>query len=358
MLAALGSQLPQLDPTATDDPAIALLDAWATVADIVTFYQERIANEGFLRTATERRSVLELARAIGYELRPGVAAVSLPGLPDAGPGGGRPGTRSGGAQLPQWSRRAPRCSACPRRASCRSPSRPGRSSPPTPRLNELSLRTREAQALVTGLTQLYLDGLTTGLRPGDPILVVEHADPPAVPAAFEFRVLRSVAAAAGHRAGRGTGHARDLGQRSHETPSRSPRCTRSACARRCSATTRPIGPRCRMHFRNAYAYTGRSGASHARPRSGRSSACTHPQPCSGGAIYLDAVYPAIATNSFLVLRQPGRRIRSCTGCKMRSPRARPSSRSAPRAATSRWTGVPAWRRSTGGRSPCTPPPAS
>ncbi len=56
------------------DPAIALLDAWATVADILTFYQERIGNEGYLRTATERRSILELARLVGYELRPGVAA--------------------------------------------------------------------------------------------------------------------------------------------------------------------------------------------------------------------------------------------------------------------------------------------
>src|SRR5947209_1309930 len=56
------------------DPAIALLDAWAIVADVLTFYQERIANEGYLRTATERRSILELARAIGYELSPGVAA--------------------------------------------------------------------------------------------------------------------------------------------------------------------------------------------------------------------------------------------------------------------------------------------
>src|SRR5215475_12494780 len=57
-----------------DDFSIALLDAWATVADVLTFYQERIANESYLRTATERRSVLELVRAIGYELRPGVAA--------------------------------------------------------------------------------------------------------------------------------------------------------------------------------------------------------------------------------------------------------------------------------------------
>jgi predicted phage baseplate assembly protein len=56
------------------DPAIALLDAWATVADVLTFYQERLANEGYLRTATERRSILELARLVGYRLRPGVAA--------------------------------------------------------------------------------------------------------------------------------------------------------------------------------------------------------------------------------------------------------------------------------------------
>jgi Baseplate J-like protein len=56
------------------DPAIAMLAAWATVADVLTFYQERIANEGYLRTATERRSILELARLVGYVLRPGVAA--------------------------------------------------------------------------------------------------------------------------------------------------------------------------------------------------------------------------------------------------------------------------------------------
>jgi hypothetical protein len=57
-----------------DDPSIALLDAWATVAHVLTFYQERIANEGYLRTAGERRSVLELGRLLGYRMRPGVAA--------------------------------------------------------------------------------------------------------------------------------------------------------------------------------------------------------------------------------------------------------------------------------------------
>ncbi|MBI9048799.1 MAG: putative baseplate assembly protein [Anaerolineaceae bacterium] len=60
----------------SDDPSIALLDASAIVADVLTFYQERIANEGFLRTADERRSILEMARSIGYELSPGVAATA------------------------------------------------------------------------------------------------------------------------------------------------------------------------------------------------------------------------------------------------------------------------------------------
>ena len=57
-----------------DDAANALLDAAAVTCDLLAFYNERILNEGYLRTATERRSVLELARAIGYELSPGVAA--------------------------------------------------------------------------------------------------------------------------------------------------------------------------------------------------------------------------------------------------------------------------------------------
>jgi predicted phage baseplate assembly protein len=67
-------QLRALSTRDADDFTLALLDAWATTADVLTFYQERIANESYLRTATERVSILELARLVGYELRPGVAA--------------------------------------------------------------------------------------------------------------------------------------------------------------------------------------------------------------------------------------------------------------------------------------------
>jgi predicted phage baseplate assembly protein len=70
---------PALAALRTRDPAdwsIALLDAWAAVADVLTFYQERIANEGYVRTLTERFSILELGRTVGYTLRPGVAATA------------------------------------------------------------------------------------------------------------------------------------------------------------------------------------------------------------------------------------------------------------------------------------------
>ncbi len=71
---AASAPLRALTVRSTEDLAIALCDAWASTLDVLSFYQERIANEGYLRTATERQSVLELARAIGYELNPGVAA--------------------------------------------------------------------------------------------------------------------------------------------------------------------------------------------------------------------------------------------------------------------------------------------
>jgi len=69
-------ELRDLTTRSDDDPTIGLLDAYAAVLDVLTFYQERIANERYWRTATERRSLLELSRSIGYELRPGVAAAT------------------------------------------------------------------------------------------------------------------------------------------------------------------------------------------------------------------------------------------------------------------------------------------
>ncbi len=60
-----------------DDFTIGLIDAFACAADVLTFYQERIANESYLGTARERVSLAEMGRLIGYRLRPGVAAETL-----------------------------------------------------------------------------------------------------------------------------------------------------------------------------------------------------------------------------------------------------------------------------------------
>src|SRR5580698_1933034 len=92
MLARLSSSdYPALAPLKTrddDDFTIALLDATAVMLDILTFYQERLANESYLRTAIDLRSLTELARLIDYRPAPGVAAsaflaftlTSTPGL--------------------------------------------------------------------------------------------------------------------------------------------------------------------------------------------------------------------------------------------------------------------------------------
>jgi hypothetical protein len=54
-----------------------LVELWAYLADVLTFYQERIANEAFLPTATQRDSLLRLSRLIDYRPSPGAGANAL-----------------------------------------------------------------------------------------------------------------------------------------------------------------------------------------------------------------------------------------------------------------------------------------
>lgn len=145
-----------------DDPSVALLDASAVVADVLTFYQERIANEGFLRTATERRSILEMAREIGYELSPGVAAsVYLSFTVDDAQG-------------------APGVSTIPAGTKVQSIP-PQRKLPQTfetsqelvgyKEWNALRPRLSQNQNLVTGISEIYLKGTGSNLKTGDVVLI-------------------------------------------------------------------------------------------------------------------------------------------------------------------------------------------
>jgi hypothetical protein len=105
---------PALAGVRTRDPAdfsMSLIDAWAVAADVLTFYTERIANESYLGTATERRSVSGLTGLIGYRLGAGVAAqttvaftlATSPGSPAVVPipRGAKAQSLPGPDQLPQ-----------------------------------------------------------------------------------------------------------------------------------------------------------------------------------------------------------------------------------------------------------------
>jgi uncharacterized phage protein gp47/JayE len=75
---AMLNQIPLRLPNWTDrgesDFGVVLIELFAHVADLLSYYQDRVANEAFLSTATQRRSVTELLRLIGYQIDPGLAA--------------------------------------------------------------------------------------------------------------------------------------------------------------------------------------------------------------------------------------------------------------------------------------------
>ena len=81
------SGLTSLTTRRSDDFSITLLDLWAAVADTLSFYQERLANESFLRTATQPDSVLSLATLTGSALPvpPAAPAPASPPSPSTGP---------------------------------------------------------------------------------------------------------------------------------------------------------------------------------------------------------------------------------------------------------------------------------
>src|SRR5579864_2628830 len=61
-------------PSAQGDLALQMMEWWAYLADILTFYNERIANQDYLRTADLPESVGRLIRVLGYRPRPGIGA--------------------------------------------------------------------------------------------------------------------------------------------------------------------------------------------------------------------------------------------------------------------------------------------
>jgi hypothetical protein len=157
-----------LSTRAGDDASIALLDAWATVGDVLTFYQERIANEGYLRTATERRSILELARSIGYELNPGVAAGAfLAFTVDEGESTPDETTIAAGTQvqsIPQEEGELPQTFETMNEFEAKA------------WWNALRPQLSEPQEATLASESLFLQGSNLDLEPGDRLLLLETSD--------------------------------------------------------------------------------------------------------------------------------------------------------------------------------------
>jgi baseplate J-like protein len=83
LLRAMRDQIPHKlaqwrDFTNEADFGNVLLELFAHIGDILSYYQDRVANESFLGTARTRRSVIEHLRLIGYEL--GTAAPAAASL--------------------------------------------------------------------------------------------------------------------------------------------------------------------------------------------------------------------------------------------------------------------------------------
>lgn len=66
--------MPQWTSRDTGDFGVLFTDMVSYIGDILSYYQDRIANEAFLATATQRASVLNLAALIGYTPAPALPA--------------------------------------------------------------------------------------------------------------------------------------------------------------------------------------------------------------------------------------------------------------------------------------------
>jgi hypothetical protein len=172
MLARLSnSEYPALSLLNTrddDDFTIALLDATAVVLDILTFYQERLVNESYLRTATQPESLIELSRLIGYQPSPGVSASvyaaftlkTSPGLP--------PDPSASPITIPKGTQ----VQSVPAQGQTPQTFETSADIQAKADWNALPVRTSRSWVPQIGDLGVYLQGTSTQLQPGDLILIV------------------------------------------------------------------------------------------------------------------------------------------------------------------------------------------
>jgi len=67
-------------PTARGDLALQVIEWWSYVCDILTFYNERIANRSYVGTADTAEAIAKLVALLGYRRRPAIGATGAIGI--------------------------------------------------------------------------------------------------------------------------------------------------------------------------------------------------------------------------------------------------------------------------------------
>lgn len=89
LLAYAEQALPEWTSRSPADFGVVMVELFAYLGDIVSFYQDRIVDEGFLSTATQRSSVVAIAQQLGYQPHTAIPATGqvafspAPGLTSA-----------------------------------------------------------------------------------------------------------------------------------------------------------------------------------------------------------------------------------------------------------------------------------
>ena len=144
------------------------MDASSVVLDILTFYQERLANESYLRTATQLYSLNQLSRLIGYRPSPGVSASvylafnlsAAPGLP--------PNPTTAAVSIPAGTT----VQSVPAQGQTPQAFQTSAVILAKPDWNKLAVQTGTPWTPNSGDTSVYLQGTATQLNPGDAFVIV------------------------------------------------------------------------------------------------------------------------------------------------------------------------------------------
>lgn len=181
MLARLSSSdypaLQGLKTRSDDDFSIALLDASSVVLDILTFYQERLANESYLRTATQLSSLTQLSRLIGYQPSPGVSSSVYLAFTLATAPGSPTNLTTTAITIPAGST----VQSVPAQGQTAQYFQTSADILGKPDWNALAVQTGNPWAAGDSQTSVWLAGTSTQLQPGDAFLVTGGESPSADP---------------------------------------------------------------------------------------------------------------------------------------------------------------------------------